>query len=394
MRIVGIIAEYNPFHQGHAYQIKKVRELTQADFILVSMSGNFVQRGAPAMFDKYTRAHAALLSGADLVLELPVSIATGSAEAFARGGVRLLHDTGIVTDLCFGSECGDLSSLERLASFLAEEPTDYKLHLQDGLKQGLSFPAAREQAVRFSDPSLPAELLGMPNNLLGLEYLKALHLYESSIRPFTIQREGSGYHDTDVSSGQYSSASAIRAELIRSGGHFSEELLAQLPHPELYISYADHPPVTEDAFSLLLLEKLRRLSLTDEPLSQYEGISEDLANRISGALDQFTGFSAFTDLMKTRNQTRTAISRALLHILLDIQAPQPACMFRVLGFRKDSRAVLTALSEQGTLPVVTSLTRSPLDRTSLYPDQLYESVRSILQQTPYQNEFRRKMLVV
>ena len=191
-----------------------------------------------------------------------------------------------------------------------------------------------------------------------------------------------------------STASAIRAELIRSGGHFSEELLAQLPHPELYISYADHPPVTEDAFSLLLLEKLRRLSLTDEPLSQYEGISEDLANRISGALDQFTGFSAFTDLMKTRNQTRTAISRALLHILLDIRASQPAGMFRVLGFRKDSRAVLTALSEQGTLPVVTSLTRSPLDRTSLYPDQLYESVRSILQQTPYQNEFRRKMLVV
>ena len=183
MRVVGIIAEYNPFHQGHAYQIKKARELTQADFIIVAMSGNFVQRGAPAMFDKYTRAHAALLSGADLVLELPVSIATGSAEAFARGGVRLLHDTGIVTDLCFGSECGDLSSLERLAAFLVEEPTDYKLHLQDGLKQGLSFPAAREQAVRFSDPSLPAELLGMPNNLLGLEYLKALHLYGSTIRP-------------------------------------------------------------------------------------------------------------------------------------------------------------------------------------------------------------------
>ena len=274
------------------------------------------------------------------------------------------------------------------------ESTDYKLHLQDGLKQGLCFPAAREQAVRFSDPSLPAELLGMPNNLLGLEYLKAIRLYGSSIRPFTIQREGSGYHDTDVSSGQYSSASAIRTELIRSGGYFSEELLAQLPHPELYISYADHPPVTEDAFSLLLLEKLRRLSLADEPLSQYEGISKDLANRIYRALDKFTGFSAFTDLIKTRNQTRTAISRALLHILLDIRASQPAGMFRVLGFRKDSRAVLTALSEQGTLPVVTSLTRSPLDRTSLYPDQLYESVRSILQQTPYQNEFRRKMLVV
>ena len=145
-------------------------------------------------------------------------------------------------------------------------------------------------------------------------------------------------------------------------------------------------------------EKYKRWSLATLPFLpkewKYEVISEDLANRISGALDQFTGFSAFTDLMKTRNQTRTAISRALLHILLDIKASQPACMFRVLGFRKDSRAVLTALSEQGALPVVTSLTRSPLDGTSLYPDQLYESVRSLLQQTPYQNEFRRKMLVV
>jgi len=394
MRVVGIIAEYNPFHQGHAYQIHKVRELTQADFIVVAMSGNFVQRGAPAIFDKYTRAHAALLSGADLILELPVSVATGSAEAFARGGVKLLHDTGIVTDLCFGSECGDLSSLERLAAFLVEEPADYKLHLQNALKQGLSFPAAREQAVRLSDPSLPAELLGMPNNLLGLEYLKALHLYGSSIQPLTIQREGAGYHDAEVSSAQYSSASAIRAELIRSGGHFSEELLAQLPHPELYKSYADHPPVTEDAFSLLLLEKLRRLTLTGESLSQYEGISEVLANRISGALDQFTGFSAFTDLIKTRNQTRTAISRALLHILLDIKSVEAPKAFRVLGFRRDSRAVLTALSEHGSLPVVTSLTRGTFTGTDFYPDQLYESVRSLLQQTPYQNEFRRKMLVV
>ncbi len=394
MRVVGIIAEYNPFHQGHAYQINKVRELTQADFIVVAMSGNFVQRGAPAIFDKYTRAHAALLSGADLILELPVSVATGSAEAFAKGSVRLLHNTGIVTDLCFGSECGDLSSLERLAAFLAEEPADYKLHLQNALKQGLSFPAAREQAVRLSDPSLPAELLGMPNNLLGLEYLKALRLYGSSIQPLTIQREGAGYHDVDVSSTQYSSASAIRAELIRSDGHFSEELLAQLPHPELYESYADHPPVTEDAFSLLLLEKLRRLALTGESLSQYEGISEDLANRIIGALDQFTGFSAFTNLIKTRNQTRTAISRALLHILLDIKTVEDPKAFRVLGFWKDSRAVLTALSEHGSLPVVTSLTRGTFTGTDFYPDQLYESVRSLLQQTPYQNEFRRKMLVI
>ena len=151
MKIVGLIAEYNPFHNGHEYHIQKAKEVTGADTVIVVMSGNFVQRGAPAMFDKYTRAHAALLSGADLVLELPVSIATGSAEAFARGGVRLLHDTGIVTDLCFGSECGDLSSLERLAAFLAEEPPDYKLHLQDGLKQGLSFPAAREHNYILAD---------------------------------------------------------------------------------------------------------------------------------------------------------------------------------------------------------------------------------------------------
>ena len=143
MKVVGIIAEYNPFHKGHQFHLSRARELSGADYVIVVMSGNYVQRGTPAMFDKYTRAEAALRSGADLVLELPVSVATGSAEYFASGAVKMLADTGIVTDLCFGSECGSLMDLQKLADILAEEPEEYQILLRKYLKKGMSFPAPK-----------------------------------------------------------------------------------------------------------------------------------------------------------------------------------------------------------------------------------------------------------
>ncbi len=167
MNIVGITAEYNPFHQGHAWHLAQARRLTGADRAIVVMSGNYVQRGAPAMFDKYLRARAALLHGADLVLELPPDVATGSAEYFASGAVRLLLQTGIVTDLCFGSECNDLKALQKPAQILSEEPADYRAYLQEALRQGKSYPEARAQALQQYDPSLPPALLASPNDLLG-----------------------------------------------------------------------------------------------------------------------------------------------------------------------------------------------------------------------------------
>ena len=392
MKVIGIIAEYNPFHQGHKFHLSRAREIAHADYVIVVMSGNYVQRGTPAMFDKYTRAEAALRSGADLVLELPISAATGSAEYFASGAVKLLDDTGIVTDLCFGSECGSLMDLQKLADILAEEPEDYQILLRKYLKEGMSFPAARAHAMKDYAPDLASDLLDAPNNLLGLEYLKALKRLHSTIHPHTIQREGSAYHDITIADEKSASASGIRDTLIKSQGNFTDNILQQLPFSELYRDYEGLPPITEDAFSLLLLQKLR--ALQDQTLDTYFGVSAELSNRIWNRLDEFPSFSGFTDLLKTRELTRTAVSRALLHILLDVREYKPASVFRVLGFRKSSGILLKELSVHGNLPVITSLSQAGIPPKELYGDHLYESVRSLLHGRPFQNEYRRKMLVI
>lgn len=392
MKVIGIIAEYNPFHKGHQFHLSRARELSGADYVIVVMSGNYVQRGTPAMFDKYTRAEAALRSGADLVLELPVSVATGSAEYFASGAVKMLADTGIVTDLCFGSECGSLMELQKLADILAEEPEEYQILLRKYLKEGMSFPAARAHAMKDYAPDLASDLLDAPNNLLGLEYLKALKRLHSTILPHTIQREGNAYHDITVTDGRSASASGIRDTLMKSQGVFTDRILLQLPFPELYKDYEGLSPVSENSFSLPLLQKLR--ALQDQPLEQYFGVSVELSNRIWNRLDEFSSFSGFTDLLKTRELTRTSVSRALLHILLDVREYKPASVFRVLGFRKSSGILLKELSVHGNLPVITSLSQAGIPRKDLYADHLYESVRSLLHERSFQNEYRRKMLVI
>lgn len=392
MKITGIIAEYNPFHKGHAFHLAQARRITKADYVLVVMSGNYVQRGVPAMFDKYLRAEAALRNGADLVLELPLCTATGSAEYFASGAAALLKASGIVTDLCFGSECGDLSLLERPAQILSEEPDAYRQLLKQQLKSGMPYPKARALALKQYDPSVSDKILEQPNNLLGLEYLKSLKKSGSTICPHTMPRIGAGYHGRHINTDEPASASGIRLALLKSGGVFTESICAQLPSREIYSSYEGKVPVTEDAFSLLLLEKLRRIQ--GEPLHQYFDVTEELSNRIWNCLDGFSSFSQFTDLLKTRNLTRTAVSRALLHILLDIKVYRPAEIFRVLGFRKDAAVLLKMLSEKGSLPLAVNPAGENLPPDWLYADRLYESVRSLLHHQPYQNEYRRKTLVI
>lgn len=417
MIVAGVIAEYNPFHQGHACHLRQTRAVTGADYVLAVMSGDFVQRGAPAMFDKYTRAEAALRNGADLVLELPPAVSTASAEYFAAGAVSLLNASGIVTDLCFGSECGDLKALSRLAGFLANEPKDYRQTLRGLVKSGKPFPQARAEALTaYADAD--ARLLFGPNNLLGIEYLKALHRQGSGIRPHTVARAGCDYHDSRLNGGSendsrrqrtngqkyplsrpplteemtYASARAIRAALTENGGHFTEDICRQLPSSELYEAYDGKRPICEDDFSLLLLEKLRRLQDTD--LSVYFDVNADLGNRIQNCLDDYRSFSQFADLLKTRNITRTAVSRALLHILLDIRGYRQPDALRVLGFRADARPLLTALTKRSSLPVIVNPSADSLPPDALYAGRLYESVRSLSHGIPYQNEFRRKMLVI
>ena len=227
MKVVGIIAEYNPFHRGHEYQIRYAKETLGADYVVIAMSGDFVQRGAPALMEKHVRAEMALLGGADLVLEMPVQTATASAEGFATGGVSLLDGLGVIDELCFGSECGDTEILMDVAEILVKEPYEYRDLLQQNLRAGMSFPAARSSALigyiqekiasGLNTLGTSSEYIGLvlssPNNILGIEYCKALLRLNSRIIPHALLRKGSGYHDTDfslLSDDKFPSASGIR----------------------------------------------------------------------------------------------------------------------------------------------------------------------------------------
>lgn len=413
MKTVGLITEYNPFHNGHAYHIEKAKMLTGADRVIVVMSGDFVQRGAPAVMPKHLRAESALLSGASLIIELPVCFATGSAEYFAQGSISLLNQLGCIDSICFGSECGDLHLLKEIAQILADEPIEYQTALKQALKEGASFPAARQEALNiYSDKY--SEILASPNNILGIEYLKALAKIHSKMEPFTIKRIGAGYHDMDID-GQFSSATAIRSDIYQLADVNSSSESIPLTHIQTQVpsschelmkkNYQTRYPVKSDDFSLLLKAKL--LSETADSLSHYLDISPELANRILRLRNNYLSFEQFCDLLKTKELTRSRISRSFIHVLLGItndwltamKAPAPYA--RILGFRRDHADLLGILKRTSDIPLITSPARTVLADTAyqmleldIYASDLYESVITDLYGTPFHNELTKQIIKI
>lgn len=425
MKIVGLITEYNPFHNGHQYHLEKALELTNADAAIVVMSGNYVQRGTPAIMPKHLRAEIALKSGAAVVLELPVCYASGSAEYFALGAVSLLEQLGCVNALCFGTESGDLAPLKKTAKILLNEPVEYKSALQYYLKAGHSFPAARQKALQeYTADREICSCLNQPNNILGIEYLKALYTLESRIVPYALQRKESNYHDTELQS-SYSSASAIRKLLAYtshaihtvSDGIYDEPVLSdiltrleeQVPPACIELLEETHRiryPIYSNDFSLLL--KYRLLTLTAEELTEYVDITPDLANRISKNKNEFVSFDQFCDVLKTRELTHTRISRALLHILLNIKKTDLEKYTtnglngyaHILGFRRDCTDVLSIMKQHSAIPLLTKLSSAshlnePAQKMlmqDIFASDLYESVVTNKFKTPFINEHEHSII--
>lgn len=401
MNVTAIISEYNPLHKGHLYHIETAKKETNADFIIAIMSGNFVQRGTPAIIDKYARAEAALKSGVDLVLELPTMYATASAEYFALGGVSLANTLGIVTHLSFGSEYGQADKFMEAAKLLLTEPEEMKIPLKEALKEGLSYPAARAHAVKVTHPEL-ADILEEPNNILGVEYCKALLKLKSNIIPHTIKRQGQNYHSETTDAG-FASATGIR-KLLGTGSIENRTILESQLAPasfELLDNDWNQSPLTEDDFSMLLRYKL--ITENRAHLTEYFGVTKELSNRIYRHLNDFESFSFFAELLKTKNITRTAINRALLHILLDIKASdvqavtKRGCVdyIRVLGFRKEAAGLLKEFSNIPEIPLITNLSAAPvLCEIDIRTDQIYQMCVSQKYHKPYINEYQRKMLVI
>ena len=373
MRVLGITAEYNPFHNGHAYHIREAKARTGCDYLVVLQSGDFVQRGTPAIIDKYDRAEAALRNGADMVIELPIYSATASAELFAEGAIKAFRDLGIDA-ISYGIESekeeqDTLAAIRAVASYLCEEPEEYRLLLKKGLSEGLSFAAARWNALQALCPAVSG-LSSTPNNILGIEYEKAMKRLHVDFESMPIKRIGA-YHDTEIKTENnlYSSATAIREAWLH--GIFPNNACPDNAE-QIYNKSASYP-LTADDFSLLLFPLL--YGATSDGLAEVFDVSPDFARRIASVKILPGNWSTLAEICKDRSHTRTYVDRCLCHMLLNITKAD-AELYRnskqvpylhVLGVKQDALGLLGSLSEQSKTPLLTRLSRdiATLDTTSM-----------------------------
>ena len=351
MRICGVVSEYNPFHKGHAYQIEQAKShLGEDSAVVCCMSSDFVQRGDAAILPKHLRAKAAVLSGADVVLELPAPYALRSAEGFAQSAVDILLGTGVITDLSFGAEDADAGLLHETASLLLEHQTvqDTLLHL----KTGISYAAARERAL-FARVKEKAEILQKPNNILAVEYCKALIRRESAVNLLPIERKGAG-HDAGAE-GEYASASYIR-EFLREGK--TDEALPYLPETTVAIlkesMESGHALLDQSRLENAMLSSLVRLTADD--LAALPDANEGLDNRLLEAIRQGRTIEEICAQAKTKRYALSRIRRMIFCAYLGItkeESTTPPPYARVLAFSDKGREVLKLARKRATLPLIT-----------------------------------------
>lgn len=360
--VLAIIGEYNPFHNGHLYHLNESVKLTNADYTILVLSGNFVQRGDCALIDKWKRASMAINSGIDLVIELPILYSISSAEDFAHGAITILNSLKIVNHLSFGSECGNLDTLSAFADVLTNEPPEYKALLKHELSKGLSFPKARENSLLLylNDIRKYSNILNSPNNTLGIEYLKALKSNRSNIKPITVQRQAVAYNSLDNING-FASATAIR-EMIYNNEY--DKIFSSIPQSSYEIlleSIRSGEFVTGlNCFEKEILYKLRCMSTED--ISNLPAVSEGLENTIKDAVSNCNTLEELIDRIKSKRFTRTRIQRILLYSLLGYTKEDMDFLkkngpyIRVLGFNSKGKELLSMISKSNKkLELITSV---------------------------------------
>lgn len=391
MSVVGIITEYNPFHNGHKYHIERAKKITGADYVIAVMSGNFVQRGHPSIMDKYTRSMMALSNEVDIIIELPVCYATSSAEFFALGAVTLLDRLGIVDYICFGSESGDIKVLEKIARIFNNPSKDFQDNISSYLKEGLSFPAARAKATaQLLLPNEPIssnhdliDAISEPNNILGIEYIKALDKINSSMIPITISRKDAHYHDKNINyletnkdlpahelitNHTFSSATAIRGIIEdthkSSSLHSIKDTVPNNVYNYFTSKYNITYPITIKDFESIIKYKL--LSENNQELSCYQDLSSDMADRIKNLDIVKSNIHDLIEDIKTKNITLTRVNRALIHVLLNIKSHDMleytrediVYYARILGMKKEASHLIRKIKNTERLPVITKVSKA------------------------------------
>ena len=361
-KVLGIISEYNPFHNGHLYHLIKSKKITNAEYTIAVIGGNFTQRGNASLLDKWSKTEMALLNGIDLVIELPLLYSISSAENFAEGAIKILDSLQIVDTISFGTETSDINILNRFADILYNEPKEYKALLSHELSKGMSYPKARENALMLylNDIRRFAPILSSPNNILGIEYLKALKKYKSNIAPLSIQRIKSGYNDINFS-GNIASATAIRNLILN---HEYKDLNKILPISSYSILKENiikgHIVRDISNFDKIILYKLRNMSI--EEISNLPDVSEGLEYSIKKAADSCNTIYELINIVNSKRYTKTRLQRILLYALLDvtkkdIQISKKVIPYiRILGFNEKGKYIVSQISRnKNKLNLITSV---------------------------------------
>ncbi len=362
MKVLGIIAEYNPFHLGHLYHLNESKRITGATHTIAVMSGNFVQRGEPAIADKWTRAGMAIENGVDLVLEMPFVFASSSAEFFGEAGISLLDSLGIVDYVSYGSETGCDIQIEKVADFLVDENDDFKYLLKKSLSEGKSFPLAREEAISLLRPELKG-LLDHSNNILAVEYQKAAKKIKSQIHFVSVKRIGSSYNETHMTEVSFSSATSIRKKIHEEG---SGNIIKQMPTKSIELlntfkSINKAYPRKEDLFTYL---KYKIKMSENKELREIEGMREGLENLLKAAIYSSHDYDEFIEKIESKRYPRSSMQRLLLHLLLDLKKIElnefRNCnnyYGRVLGFNEKGRELLKTVKKISETKIITNINR-------------------------------------
>lgn len=357
-KILGIVAEYSPFHNGHKFQLESAKKITNADYCLAVISGNFTQRGNCSLVNKWTKAKMAIENGIDLVLELPTLFSISSAETFASKSIRILSSLNLVNYISFGVETLDLELLNKIADILIKEPIEYKNYLNKALNSGNSFPKAREIALINYLNLDDSAVISSPNNILAIEYLKALKKLNSSIQPVLIERKNTDYNSLNINN-NFASASAIRKLVLENK---SDDIHKVMPLSSFNIldgciksgEYVSDISI----FSKIIIYKLRTMSI--EEIRKLPDVSEGLEYTIKKAAGLTNNFEELISLIKSKRYTRTRINRILLYALLDINkeyyTDTNKSYIRVLGFSENGKILLSKIKKQNpNLEIITSV---------------------------------------
>ena len=359
--VLGIIAEYNPFHNGHLYHLLKSKEITKDDYVIAVIGGNFTQRGEVSLIDKWSKAEMAIDNGVDLVIELPVLYSISSAENFADGSIKILNSLNIVDHISFGAECPELNKLNIIANVLFEEPREFKNLLLYQLSKGISFPKARANAISsyLKDEEF-ANILNEPNNILAIEYLKALKKHRANIMPILVERKGSEYLNKDYT-GKITSSTAIRNMIKLNKTYDLKDTLTPSSYTILKEELSSGHFVRDiSELEKIIMYNLRMKSLDE--IKKLPDVSEGLENVIKKASESSNTIDEFMEIASSKRYTDTRLKRILLYSLLNITqkdmeiSKKITPYVRVLGFNKNGKELISTISKKNpNLNIITSV---------------------------------------